>query len=75
MTQARLPRLLIAFLLLAFGSAFAEEAPPIIVGPVPAKLRRDWRLSDFYQQHASVGGFPVLASAKVSPTRSRRPRS
>src|SRR4051794_2724760 len=54
---------LLALLLpiLALTAAAADTTP------VPPDLRRDWNLSPFYQQYASVGGLPVLASAKASP--------
>lgn len=43
----------------------AEEAGRS-VGPVPARLRKAWRLDRFYQKHVDLHGFPILGSAKVS---------
>lgn len=36
------------------------------VGPVPDEVRATWRLDAFYQKYISVGGLPVVGSAKVS---------
>lgn len=42
-------------------------APPRpVVGPVPDQLRKDWKLSSFYEKHIDVEGFPIVASGKVS---------
>ncbi|MDE0960891.1 MAG: hypothetical protein OSB09_08930 [Planctomycetota bacterium] len=38
-----------------------------VVGLVTAELRSELELDPFYQQHADVHGFPVLASARVNP--------
>lgn len=36
------------------------------VGPVPDSVRRDFKLSAFYQKHLDVDGFPVIGSTNVS---------
>jgi cyclophilin family peptidyl-prolyl cis-trans isomerase len=36
------------------------------VGPVPEALRQRLELAPFYQKHTSVGGFPIVGSARVS---------
>ncbi|MAW77807.1 MAG: hypothetical protein CMJ95_10555 [Planctomycetes bacterium] len=38
-----------------------------VVKPVSDELRASLNLDPFYQQHADVSGFPVLASAKAQP--------
>ncbi len=38
--------------------------PP--VGAVPETLRKEWKLSQFYQKHVDLEGFPNLSSQKVS---------
>jgi cyclophilin family peptidyl-prolyl cis-trans isomerase len=45
------------------ASPFAADPRP---GPVPADLRAQLKLDDFYQKYVDVGGLPVLGSAKVS---------
>src|SRR5687767_706655 len=57
----------VAFCLVVAGTIGAGGAEDYSVGPVPDALRRELGLGDFYQQHVSAGGFPVLASAKASP--------
>lgn len=38
------------------------------VVPVPAAMRATFKLSDFYAKAVDAGGFPIVASAKVSDT-------
>lgn len=48
---------------------FVLVAPPVDgpkVGPVPEKLRAEWKLSPFYRKHLDLKGFPVLSSDRVS---------
>jgi alpha-glucosidase len=49
------------FLVLAFPLPLPQK-----VGPVPEKLRQEWRLATFYQKHLAVRGFPIVSSAQVS---------
>src|SRR5947209_6781833 len=54
--------------LLTFFPA-ADPVPAIeirTVGPVPEKLRSEWKLADFYQKHVDLQGFPIVSSAEVS---------
>lgn len=47
----------------------ADSAPAVevrAVGPVPEKLRTDWKLSDFYQKQVDLNGFPIVSSPEVS---------
>ena len=57
--------LLVALLCAIGGTAAAEEAARH-VGPVPAKLRRTWKLDRFYGKHVELDGFPILGSERVS---------
>lgn len=52
--------------LIALLGLGASESPK--VGPVPAELRKEWKLSPFYEKHIDLKGFPVLASKNVSDT-------
>jgi hypothetical protein len=36
------------------------------VGPVPEEIRKEFGLSDFYQKHIGIEGFPIVGSEKVS---------
>ena len=69
--------LLISVLLVASPNSFAQQVPfdnvpfdttnipePV---PPPAAVRDFFQLDPYYQQWISVRGFPVLASAEVSP--------
>lgn len=52
------------FLLLL--SCFGSTAGDTKVQAVTADLRRQWKLSGFYEKHVDLQGFPLLSSGKVS---------
>ena len=69
--------LLISVLLVASPNSFAQQVPfanvPFDINnipepvPPPAAVRDFFELDPFYQQWINVRGFPILASAQVSP--------
>jgi cyclophilin family peptidyl-prolyl cis-trans isomerase len=63
-----LPALLIALLAMSCathsGPSTASNIPS--VSPVPASIRNDLKLPDFYQKYIDAGGLPVLGSTNVS---------
>jgi hypothetical protein len=56
--------MLSAMFCVALSSFAAEKVDR--VGAVPESLRRDLKLSEFYQKHLDLDGFPVLGSSNVS---------
>jgi cyclophilin family peptidyl-prolyl cis-trans isomerase len=58
---------LIAVLLINLpGNATGGDRGSWNVGAVPASLRERWNLSEFFQKHVDVAGFPIVGSANVS---------
>lgn len=51
-----------------------QAAEPDDVGPPPAAEVTRLKLAPFYRQYLSAGGFPIVASAKVSPFALREAR-
>ena len=47
------------------GNGAIQE--PLQVTPVPAEVRQQFNMAEFYQQYCDAGGVPVVASKKVYP--------
>lgn len=56
------------------ASLAQQAAEPDDVGPPPAAEVTRLKLAPFYRQYLSAGGFPIVASAKVSPFALREAR-
>lgn len=52
--------------LAAQQKATPKKAAPPKVGPIPAEVRENWKLDDFYSKYASADGLPIVASKKVN---------
>jgi len=63
MTQCRSASPLVLVLLLPMISADFTSATEVVA--VPAKVRKQFKLSPFYAKWLDVGGLPIVASAKV----------
>jgi cyclophilin family peptidyl-prolyl cis-trans isomerase len=61
--RAGAPVLLFALGLSLLAPVSGRGAEP---GPIPDRLREDWKLDRFYQKQVDAGGVPVVGSAKVS---------
>jgi hypothetical protein len=51
---------------LGLGVCLSSAGTPFEVAPVPVEIAEAFQLKPFYTKHASVHGFPVLGSDKVS---------
>jgi len=60
----RIVGLMIAGVGLLLTTSRAETSS--VVGPVPATVRQEWRLDDFYQKYLAAGPLPIVSSTNTS---------
>jgi hypothetical protein len=64
MNRSRIHLLIVAAIVL-LGMTVSNEASAQ-VGPVPAAVRKQLELSEFYSKHLDASGIPIIASSKTS---------